>query len=351
MDTIPIREGEELDKNRLLAFLKKERTHLPDGELEVTQFSGGHSNLTYQLRIGEWEAVLRRPPLGPVAPKAHDMGREYQFLKAVHPLFDVAPEPLLYSDDKEVVGAPFWVMERKRGHVIDTHFPDGIQVTESLCHQLSQTMVDQLVKLHSIDYTQTALTEMTKPEGFMERQVHGWISRYARAKTDEIKEAEPLMKWLVDHLPKEGEASIIHYDYKMNNAMFNDDLSQMVGLFDWEMATVGDPLADLGVTLSYWIQADDREMLKTGLGKTPVTTQPGFFSREEFIQQYSQKSGRDVSNIHYYVTFAYFKLAVIIQQIYYRYRKGQTTDARFAHFDRMVHALFLTGSEEMLMRR
>ncbi|MBB6450152.1 aminoglycoside phosphotransferase (APT) family kinase protein [Geomicrobium halophilum] len=350
MEVIPVRKGEELDKQRLHDFLKQNLSDLPEGELELHQFSSGHSNLTYQLNIDSWEVVLRRPPLGPVAPKAHDMGREYRFLKEIHPFFNVAPKPLLFSEDKTIVGAPFWVMERKRGQVIDTEYPEGIQVTEELNRGISETMVDHLVDLHAIDYTKTGLTEMTKPEGFMERQVNGWISRYQRAKTDDFKEAELLMNWLSEHLPPQRYTSVIHYDYKLNNAMFNHNLSKMTGLFDWEMATVGDPLADLGAAMSYWLEADDPEELKRGLGREPVTIRPGFFTRDEFIERYSQKSGRDVTHIHYYLTFAYFKLAVILQQIYYRYKKGQTEDERFARFGQSVQALLQTGWDTALKR-
>jgi len=176
----------------------------------------------------------------------------------------------------------------------------------------------------------------------MERQVHGWIGRYERAKTDEIPVIESLKKWLVDHIPKQSEAAIIHYDYKFNNAMFNEELTDMVGLFDWEMTTVGDPLADLGVAMSYWNQRDDSELLIKGFRKEPVTAvHEGFFTRKEFVELYADKSGRDIKNFNFYLTFAYFKLAVIGQQIYYRYKKGQTNDTRFANFNLFVKNLIL----------
>jgi len=201
-------------------------------------------------------------------------------------------------------------------------------------------MVEKLVELHSIDYKKTIFAGMSKPEGFMERQVHGWIGRYERAKTDEIEEVTFLMNWLVKHIPKHSEAAIIHYDYKLNNAMLSEDFSQMVGLFDWEMTTVGDPLADLGAALSYWSLPTDSDLLKKGLGNDPVTAvHDGFLTRREFIDLYAKKSGRDVSNLHFYTTFAYFKLAVICQQIYYRYKKGQTNDSRFAELNHYVKGL------------
>jgi len=339
-DTIPVRKGEELNLLALEQFLQENIENLPSGPLEILQFSAGHSNLTYQIKKGNWEAVLRRPPLGPVAPKAHDMEREFKILFALHPIFPVAPKPYLFSDNETIVGSRFFLMERKNGIVIDTSFPDGIAITDALCRHLSEVMVEQLVELHAIDYRETSLAEISKPDGFMERQVQGWIGRYERAKTDEIECLEHLKKWLVEHTPKKHESTIIHYDYKFNNAMFNENLTKMVGLFDWEMTTVGDPLADLGVAMGYWNQSDDSELLINGLGKAPVTAvHDGFLTRNEFIELYAKKSGRDVTNFNFYLTFAYFKLAVIGQQIYYRYKKGQTTDIRFANFNYFVKNL------------
>ncbi|MEH7086974.1 phosphotransferase family protein [Neobacillus drentensis] len=339
-DTIPVRQGEELNLSVLDSFLQETIENLPGGPLEILQFSAGHSNLTYQIKKGKWEAVLRRPPLGPIAPKAHDMEREYKILSDLYPIFPVAPKPYLFSNNEKIVGSPFFLMERKNGIVIDTSFPEGISVSDDICRRLSKVMVEHLVELHAIDYKQTGLAAISKPDGFMERQVHGWIGRYERAKTDEIDCLEPLKKWLVDHTPKIHESTIIHYDYKFNNAMFNQNLTEMVGLFDWEMTTVGDPLADLGVAMGYWNQSDDSELLINGLGQAPVTAvHEGFLTRKEFIELYAKKSGRDVTNFNFYLTFAYFKLAVIGQQIYYRYKKGQTTDIRFANFNYFVKNL------------
>jgi aminoglycoside phosphotransferase (APT) family kinase protein len=337
---IPVRKGEELPVEKLTDFLRKTLPDFPEGTLQVRQFSAGRSNLTYLLSCGEWEAVLRRPPFGPVPPKAHDMKRESTWLTEIHPIFPLAPKPLLFCEDESIIGSPFFVMERRRGIMLDTEFPAHIAPTEELCRKISETMVDTLVQVHQLDYTKTRLVEMVKPKRFMERQVHGWIQRYERAKTDEIKEVEALTKWLVSHVPENSEATIIHYDYKLNNALFaEDDVTQMAGLFDWEMSTVGDPLADLAVAMSYWIEKDDPPQLKNGFGRTPVTVYPGFYTREEFIRAYAEKSGRDISNMHFYLTFAYFKLAVIAQQIYYRYRRGQTNDERFHNFGKFVQSL------------
>lgn len=338
-DTIPVRHGEELDAQVLEAFIRTHIKDIPDGKLRIEQFGAGHSNLTYLLKVGDWEGVLRRPPHGPVAPKAHDMHREYTILKSLCEVYPPAPKPYVYSEDESIVGSPFFIMERRKGIVLDTHFPEDIQYTPELGRQISEMMVDQLVALHAIPYEETALEKMTKPAGFLERQVHGWIGRYERAKTDEIAEVDRLTDYLTTAIPSSPKPTIIHYDYKLNNAMFDADFTKMVGLFDWEMTTVGDPLADVGATMSYWIQADDPEALKTGLGEPPVTIMDGFYTRAQFIQAYAEKSGRNVDGINYYVTFAYFKLAVICQQIYARYHKGQTNDPRFKHFNQFVKNL------------
>ncbi|MED1204057.1 phosphotransferase family protein [Heyndrickxia acidicola] len=338
-DTIAVRKGEELDQTALFTYLQQHFKDFPEEELQIKQFGAGHSNLTYSLRAGDWEAVLRKPPLGPVAPKAHDMEREFSILNALNPVFPVAPKPFLFERDSRVVGSPFFLMERRKGIVLDTEFPNGIEPARELCQSISQTMVNTLVDLHNIPYEKTKLKELSKPDGFLERQVHGWINRYERSKTEEMNGVEKLTGWLAEHMPVSKGPTVIHYDYKLNNAMFSYDLTSMTGLFDWEMTTVGDPLCDLGAAMSYWIQADDPDELKNGFGKPPVTSSAGFYTRREFIEAYAKRSGRDVANIHYYITFALFKLAVICQQIYYRYRKGQTEDQRFKYLNHTVRNL------------
>ncbi|MBO9130175.1 phosphotransferase family protein [Bacillus sp. 165] len=347
LDTIPVRTGEELPIQELDDFLRRTLNDLPDGKLKVQQFSAGHSNLTYALKIGDWEAVLRRPPLGPIAPKAHDMARESKLLSVLHELFSLAPKPYLFHDGSEVIGSPFFIMERRHGVVLDTSFPEGTAPTEKVCHSISESFVDTLVQLHEANYKGTALEQIGHPDGFMERQVNGWIRRYERAKTNEIREVEELTEWLSSNVPQSQEPTIIHYDFKCNNMMFaKNDLTKVVGVFDWEMSTIGDPLADVGAAMSYWVQRDDPEFLQYGLGKPPITVQKGFMTRNALIEMYAKKSGRDLSHIHFYVTFAYFKLAVIVQQIFYRYKKGQTQDPRFANMDKFVYGLVQHAFEQ-----
>lgn len=346
-ETIPVRKGEELDVRRLGVFLSENISDFPDAPLEVEQFPSGLSNLTYVLKSGDWEAVLRRPPLGPVAPKAHNMERESKILEKVHPVFPLAPKPFVFSHNTDVIGSPFFVMERRHGVVLDREMPSELNMNKKDCARISETMVDTLVALHKIDYGQAGLGDIGHPDGFLERQVNGWIKRYNRSKTDEIEGVEKLTHWLVHHLPASPAPTLIHYDFKLNNVLFSEDhVADLAGVFDWEMSTIGDPLADLGVAMSYWTESGDPDVLKYGQGKPSITIRPGFYTREQFIESYAKKSGRDVSQIHFYLTFAYFKLAVICQQIYFRWKKGQTADERFAHLGDFVKMLIEHGREQ-----
>jgi aminoglycoside phosphotransferase (APT) family kinase protein len=346
-ETIAVREGEQLDTARVAAYLRGHIAGLDDGALQVEQFPSGASNLTYLLRIGEWEAVLRRPPLGPVAPKAHDMERESGLLRLIAPVFPLAPRPYIFCGDLTVLGAPFYVMERKHGMVVDRAFPPGVTPTAELCRRLSETVVDTLVRIHALDWRAAGLEAYGHPEGFLARQVNGWIERYHRAETDDIPEAEPLMRWFLDRIPESLAPTLIHNDFKLNNMLLDrQDLTHVNGVLDWEMAAIGDPLFDLAVSLTYWVTSDDPALFRAGLPS--VTHLPGFISRDQFKERYAQKSGRDLSSMTFYETFAYFKLAVIIQQIYVRWKRGQTQDPRFASFNERVRLLILyaTGRAE-----
>lgn len=337
-DTIRTREGEELDLALVEAYLREHLGDLPDGALEVRQFPSGASNLTYLLRIGDWEAVLRRPPFGPVPPKAHDMVREARILERLHPVFPLAPEPYAICENPEVIGAPFYVMERRRGVVLNDRFPDSVEPTPEPGRRISEGTVDTLVRLHAVDAEAAGLGDLGRPENFLERQVEGWIGRYGKARTDDIAEVEPLTRWLAAHVPDSPAPTIIHNDYKLNNLLLDPaDLGRPTAVLDWEMTTIGDPLFDLGVSLSYWVEAGDPEELRAVL--PTVTWQPGFLSRAEFMQRYAEQSGRDLSAMDWYLTFAYFKLAVILQQIYARWVNGQTQDPRFGGFGERVRQL------------
>jgi aminoglycoside phosphotransferase (APT) family kinase protein len=339
-ETIEVREGEDFDLGAVERELRDRIEDLPEGDLEVRQFPSGASNLTYLLRIGGWEGVLRRPPLGPVPPKAHDMGRESGLLARLHEAYPLAPKPYFFEPDESLIGAPFYVMERREGVVIGESFPEGVEPDDELRRGISRTLADTLADLHAVDWREAGLGDLGRPEGFLERQVNGWISRYDKAKTEEIDEVGPLTEWLSANVPESPEPTIIHNDYKLNNLVLDpEDLTEVRAVLDWEMATVGDPLFDLAVSLSYWTGPDDPDELKEIL--PTVTSEGGFMTRRELVERYAERSGRDVSDMHWYVVFGYFKLAVILQQIYARYHKGQTKDDRFAAFGRHVRSLIL----------
>jgi aminoglycoside phosphotransferase (APT) family kinase protein len=339
-ETIDVREGESFDLEAVELYLRAEVEGVPEGELKVSQFPSGASNLTYLLKVGDWEGVLRRPPLGPVPPKAHDMGRESGILARLNAVYPLAPRPYFFCEDESAIGAPFYVMERRTGVVLDDSFPDGTEPDEELCLGISRTLVDTLVELHDVDIKEAGLEDLGKPDGFLRRQAEGWISRYEKAKTDEIREVGPLTDWLARGIPKSPPPAIIHNDYKLNNLVLDPEaLTEVRAVLDWEMATVGDPLFDLAVSLSYWIEPDDPDELKAVL--PTVTEMPGFSTRKELIDHYAENSGRDLSEMHWYVVFGYFKLAGILQQIYARYKNGQTTDERFDTFGDRVKTLIL----------
>jgi len=339
-ETVEVREGEDFDLRVVEDYLRAHVDGVPEGELEVGQFPSGASNLTYLLKVGDWEGVLRRPPLGPVPPKAHDMGRESGILEKLGAVYPLAPKPYFFCEDESVIGAPFYVMERRTGVVIDDSFPENVEPEEGLCRGISRTVIDTLVRLHAVDLEEAGLKDLGRPEGFLRRQTEAWISRYDQAKTEEIEEVEPLTAWLARAVPESPPPAVIHNDYKLNNLVLNpEDLTEVRAVLDWEMATVGDPLFDLAVSLSYWIEPDDPDELKAVMPTVTVT--PGFMTRKELIDRYAEKSGRDLSEMHWYVVFGYFKLAGILQQIYARWKNGQTQDDRFADFGKRVRTLIL----------
>jgi aminoglycoside phosphotransferase (APT) family kinase protein len=332
-DTAAVRSGEELDRGVLTRYLADK---IEGGaSLAIEQFPGGHSNLTYLLRTPEREYVLRRGPLGPVAPKAHDMAREYMVLRAVHPFFDAAPEVFHLCEDTSIIGAVFFLMERRHGMVVRDRIPAELAAFPDYPARVSRGFVDCLVELHAVDIEQHGLVSLGKPTGFLERQVRGWFDRWNRAKTEEIALMDRLIQWLTDHLPVSPAPTLVHNDFKLDNLMLDaKDPGRIEAVLDWEMATVGDPLVDLGLILCYWSQPSD-----PGGTKASLTSERGWFTRDELIRRYAERTGRDLSLINYYEVFALFKLAVVLQQIYVRFHRGQTQDERFRHFDKRVHNL------------
>jgi aminoglycoside phosphotransferase (APT) family kinase protein len=322
-----IRAGEELDLARLEPYL---RSHFPDraGPLRVRQFPSGHSNLTYSVTLGDKEMVLRRPPFGSKVKTAHDMGREYHVLKKLHAAYP-APQPLLHCTDESILGAPFYVMERVHGIILRKDLPPGLELGAEAARRLSESFIDNLAALHQLDYAALGLADLGKPQGYLERQVKGWIERYYGSKTHELPEVETISSWLRERMPSQSGASLIHNDYKYDNMVLDSsDITRIVAVLDWEMCTLGDPLTDLGTALAYWVQADDPSDVRPARwGPTAVK---GSLTRTQLLDRYQNKTGRDVSNIVFYYVFALFKTAVIIQQIYYRYHHGLTKDVRFA---------------------
>ncbi len=331
-DTAAVRAGEELNKAALAHYL---RAHIDLGDFTIEQFPGGHSNLTYLLRTATREYVLRCGPLGPVAPKAHDMAREYMVLKAVHPFFAAAPEVYHLCHDPSIIGAVFFIMERRHGIVVRDRIPPELAAFPDYPARVSRGFIDCLIDLHAIDIEKHALASLGKPAGFLERQVRGWFDRWKGAKTEEIPLMDTLIEWLTERLPASPPPTLVHNDFKLDNLMLDaNDPGRVEAVLDWEMATVGDPLVDLGLILCYWSQPAD-----PGGTKPSITSQPGWFTRQELIGRYAEKTGRDLSLINYYEVFALFKLAVVLQQIYVRFHRGQTQDERFRHFDKRVHNL------------
>ncbi len=334
-DTAPVRPDEALDWNALACYL---RDRLPGAEapLAATQFPGGHSNLTYCLCFGAQEYVLRRPPLGPVAPTAHDMTREHRVLSALWRVFPPAPRPYLLCEDPAVIGVPFYVMERRHGIVVRTAIPPEIGSDLALRRRVGEAVVDTLAALHAVDWEGAGLAGLGRPAGFVERQVRGWAERYERAKTRDIAAIRDLARWLAERIPPSPPPVLVHNDYKLDNVMLDRaDPARIVAVFDWEMATLGDPLVDLGLLLCYWADRADPPARRQLVSQ--VTAEPGFPTRAEVLARYAARTGRDVSRIAFYETFALYKVAVVVQQIYVRYHRGQTQDARFATFeDRVV---------------
>jgi aminoglycoside phosphotransferase (APT) family kinase protein len=338
-DTAPVRPGEELNLASLADWLRGRIEGAQRG-IAVEQFPSGHSNLTYLLRMDEdgREYVLRRGPLGPVAPKAHDMAREFRVLQMVHPHFREAPNVFHLCEDPAVVGAVFFVMERRRGLILRDEVPPELARVPNYAQLVSEAFVDSLVRLHTIDVSKTGLIALGKPEGFLERQVQGWTERWNRAKTDEMPKMDRVIRWLLDRRPSSPAPTLVHNDYKLDNVMLNEEsVDRIEAVLDWEMATVGDPLADLGLTLCYWAWAEAPQ-LRAREGPA-LKSQPGWYTRDQFVQRYAERTGRDLSHIGYYEVLGVFKLAVILQQIYYRFRRGQTQDRRFQNFDQRVKGL------------
>jgi aminoglycoside phosphotransferase (APT) family kinase protein len=323
-----VREGEAFDVGKMETFIKDNIPGL-NGALSVKQFPSGFSNLTYRLKIGDRELVMRRPPFGKKAKTAHDMSREYRILRSLKPVFPYVPEPLLYCDDPEVIESTFYIMERLRGVILRRDVPGGLHLSEEEAAGLCENWVDVLVTLHGLDYKKIGLGDFGKPDGYVRRQVEGWTARYRDAYTDDAPDFEGVMQWLHAHMPGDSPAAcVVHNDYKFDNVVLApDNLSKIIGVLDWEMATIGDPLMDLGASLAYWVTSEDSEEVR--MIRTLPTVSPGMLNREQLVERYLSKTGQTLSSFDFYLCFGLFRLAGIAQQIYYRFYHGQTRDERF----------------------
>ena len=342
-DLIEVRSDERFDEARLARFLA-DKLDGADQKMTVRQFGGGAANLTYQLSFGGGrEYVLRRPPLGPVAPSAHDMGREYKALSVLRQVFAYAPRAYLFSDDKSIIGAPFVIMERCRGTVVRREMPAHYAAFPDAPRQMSEALVDALATFHAVDYAALGLGNLGRPQGFIQRQVEGWNRRWQRAKLDDDPNVSAVYRWLGEHLPASAYSSLVHNDYKLDNTVFAaDDPAKLIAILDWDMCTLGDPLSDVGTLLAYWTQADDPPHVKA---TAAMPTKGGFLTRRQLAERYAQKSGRDLSDLRFYHVLGIYRLLVILQQIYIRYRRGQTRDERFAKLGMSVAALAKTAAQ------
>lgn len=329
-----VREEEQLDWARLQAYLREHGVAGAETAMEVKQFRGGSSNLTYLLRFADGHQwVVRRPPFGPLPPSAHDMAREYRVLSRLWEAFKPAPRAILLCDDPAIIGATFFVMERREGAVIKNRqpMPAEIDPKPETYRRLSQNFIETLADLHSVDYEKVGLGGLGRPEGFFQRQITGWMGRWEKAKTREVRLMNRLGEWFLQNMPPAQKPSLLHNDFFLHNVMVAaGDSGRVVGVFDWEMSTLGDPMIDLGTALGYWREpGDPPEVIALSQGH-PHTTMAGFLGRDDLVELYARRSGRDVSWADYYRAWANWKTATVVEQIYVRYVRGQTTDPRFA---------------------
>lgn len=333
-----VREENRLDLESLLPWLRAQVAALPDVQPTVAQYPGGASNLTYALDFGDRTLILRRPPTGTRPKSGHDMGREYRVMSGLYGHYPV-PKPLAACEDESIIGAPFYVMEKLEGIILRRDLPAGLSLDPQRANALCRDFWQRLIDLHQLSPADCGLAELGRPEGYVKRQIEGWNGRYQKAATEDAPDADDIMAWLDAHqIPENGRASLIHNDYRFDNVVLSpDDSLRIIGVLDWEMCTVGDPLLDLGCALAYWVHDDDDQELES------IRMQPsnlaGMMRREDITAWYEEQTGVEIGHPAFYLSFGLFRLAVIAQQIYYRYAMGQTTNPRYKPFGAMVHTL------------
>lgn len=333
MSTQQVRKGEELPEAKLKDFLQKRDLITSfESELLIKQFSHGYSNLTYLLSIENKEYVLRKPPIGAIK-RGHDMSREFKAQNALQKEFTKVPIMYAYSNDVSILGSEFYIMEKVEGIILNYSEAKKRKITSLQYKTISNTWLNTLIDLHNLDYKSCGLEDLGKPIGYVERQVLNWGKQYLKAATHNVPAAHEVIKWLDENKPKKHDNCLIHNDYKYDNVVFKDDSwNEITAVLDWEMATLGDPLMDLGTSLGYWTLTSDPEFLQQGIPSPTLFS--GNPKRSEIVELYEEKSGRSTNQILFYYVFGLFKIAVIAQQIYYRYNKGLTNDPRFANLNK-----------------
>jgi len=343
-----VRAGEELNWDAIQNFFRSELATVLDvsGEFEVLQFPNGSANLTYMLSFGATELVFRRPPFGVLAPGAHDMKREFRVLSRLWQSFDRAPRAYVFCDDPEIAGADFFVMERRRGEVIRGVIPESMRHFTNVGRRMGFALVDAIAEFHLVDTYQAGLSELGKPEGFVDRQLAGWKKRWDLvADPQHDTQMQALHAQLLQHQPKSQRVSLVHNDLKLDNCMFDPaDPDRVIAFFDWDMTTLGDPLIDLGTLLNYWpdpTDAEDQQRGHDGMQRMGLPT------RQEVIQRYGEKTGLDVSSASWFEAFGLWKTATVMQQLYHRWKVGDSTDERMANKNERIPVM-LTSTEEAL---
>ncbi len=336
---VDVRAGEELNLEQLTQYLIQ---HVPDFTQinAIRQFPGGFSNLTYLLdtNLGEW--VLRRPPRGAKIKSAHDMGREYRVLEKLQPIYGRIPAPIHLCEDEEQLGYSFYTMERVKGIILRNKPPKGLDLSPSQMRVISEATIDNLALLHQIDIDATSVRDIGKPEGYVGRQVVGWIKRYRNAQTDDIQSMDEVAEWMQANQPVDGPPGLIHNDYKYDNLVLDqEEPARILAVLDWEMATVGDTRMDLGTTLAYWTEPAEAKLMQLAAGN--LTWLPGNLNREEVVERYEQTTGKEVGSTLFYYVYGAFKIAVIVQQIYRRWKQGHSSDPRFGG---LIHAVHYFGN-------
>lgn len=325
-----VREEDKLDEAALAEFLNS--LSLYKGEMAIKQFSGGASNLTYLVDSGGFEMVLRRPPSGRKAKSAHDMIREARIMDSLKPHYPKVPEILAVCEDESILGTPFYIMQRMDGIILRRDIPEDMNLTEGQVRELCSNVLDAFIDLHAIEISKTELGWIGKGEGYTARQVEGWNKRFTDALTDDVDLFKDVQDWLEKNMPPHDVATcIIHNDWRFDNVVLDkSNPLEVEGVLDWEMATLGDPLMDLGATLAYWVEAEDDQIFH--MMRRQPTQVAGMMSRDEVVAYYADRSGRTIDDFTFYEVYGLFRLAGIIQQIWWRYKAGQTTNPAFKTF-------------------